>query len=257
MSKLLRICFFFLIACTIVSNGRAQSSGSVLIHYWNFNTLAGPYTHPNIPHITPDYTVLPVSSGDSAYLEYYLLPGTSAQWAITGPDANNASGAQVDNVAGGTVNARNGDAAGTGIRFRNPTDSAEIRWHIPSTGYNNLVVTFAAQTSSLANGDSSQDYSYSTDGGKTWDSTNLTVNGAPGHTLDLTQGENPTSIYLSFSPVVVTLGSDANNSPNLIFRIVFHGNTNPGYGSQVSGNNRLDNFTVEGSGKAVYGPATL
>jgi hypothetical protein len=230
----------------LTTSGEAQTT---LIHYWNFNTLAGPYIHPNIPHIMPDYP-----SGDTAYLEYYLLPGTPATWAISGPDANNASGAQIDNVGGDTTNARNGAAAGTGIRFRNPTDSAELHWHIPSTGFSNLVVKFATQTSSVASGDSVQDYSYSVDGGKTWDSTGMTVNGAPGHTLDLTQGGNAASIYLSFSPVTVTFGSATtiNNNPNLIFRIIFKGNTHPGFpvsgSNQVSGNNRFDNFTVDGTG---------
>ncbi|MFI5263227.1 MAG: hypothetical protein ACHQM6_01790, partial [Candidatus Kapaibacterium sp.] len=248
MKKNLQIVFAFTILTVCASFSQAQLK---LIHYWNFNTLTAKYTHPNIPHIMPDYP-----SGDTAYLEYYLLPGTSATWAISGPDSNNAGGIQIDNVAGDTTNARQGAVAGTGIRFRNPTDSSELRWHIPSTGFSNLVVKFTTQTSSIASGDSVQDYSYSTDGGKTWQNTGMTVNGAPGHTLDLTQGGNATSIYLSFSPVTVTFGSatTVNNNPNLIFRIVFDGNTHPGFpvtgGVAVSGNNRFDNFTVDGNGSA-------
>ncbi len=250
MKKLLLPCFlvaiFFAGFTGLAENANAQTT--TLIHYWNFNTLAGPYTHPNIPNIVADYTVL--TPADSAYLEYYLLPGTSATWAISGPEANNASGAQIDNVTGDTTNARMGDPAGTGIRFRNPTDSCELHWHIPSTGFTNLVLKFATQTSSIASGDSAQIYSYSVDGGKTWDSTGMTVNGAPGYTLDLTQGGNANSIYLNFAPVTITFGSNTavNNNPKLIFRIIFRGNTHPNM--PVSGNNRFDNLTLDGVGSS-------
>jgi hypothetical protein len=254
MKKLLRYSFLVAIVLTgftgFVRNANAQTT-TTLIHYWNFNTLTAKYTHPNIPHIPADYT-----AEDSAYLEYYLLPGTSATWAISGPDSNNDGGVQIDNVAGDTTNARQGAIAGTGIRFRNPTDSAEIRWHIPSTGFSNLVVKYATQTSSEASGDSVQDYSYSVDGGKTWDSTGMTVNGAPGHTLDLTQGGNVNTPYLSYVLTTITFGTvtTVNSNPNLIFRIIFRGHTDPGFpvtgGVAVSGNNRFDNFTLDGVGSA-------
>ncbi len=248
MKKLLLPCFLAAIFLagfiSLAENANAQTT--TLIHYWNFNTLAGPYIHPNIPQIVADYTV-----EDSAYLEYYLLPGTSAGWAISGVDSNNAGGAQIDNVASTDVtNLRQGAVSGLALRARNPTDSGELHWHIPSTGFTNLVVTFATETSSLASGDSAQVYSYSIDGGKTWDSTTMTVNGASGHILDLTQDENASSVYLGFGPVVITFGSDltVNNNPNLIFRIVFRGNTHPN--TPVSGNNRFDDFTVDGVGNS-------
>jgi hypothetical protein len=208
-----------------------------LIHYWNFNTLAGPYIHPNIPPIVADYTVL---TPDSAYLEYYLWPGTSASWASN----NNMGGAQINNTTSNdSTNLRLGAASGLCLRYLNPTDSSELRWHIPSTGYTNLVVKFATLTSSVGSGDSAQDYSYSVDGGKTWDSTSMTVNSASGHTVDLTQGGNANSIYLNYVLVTITFGSDTtvNNNPNLIFRIKCYGNT-----SKTSGNNRFDDFTLDG-----------
>ncbi len=259
MKKLLSFCFLSAILAFglagFAEKANAQTTPT-LIHYWNFNNLAGPYTHPNIPPIVADYTIL--TPADSAYLEYYLLPGTSASWAITGVDANNASGAQIDNVAStDTTNLRQGAISGLALRARNPTDSSELHWHIPSTGFTNLVVTFATESSSLASGDSAQVYSYSVDGGKTWDSTGMTVNGAPGHILDLTQGESASSVYLGFGPVVITFGSDltVNNNPNLIFRIVFNGHTHPN--TPVSGNNRFDDFTLDGVGNAGPAPASI
>ena len=242
MKKLLLSCFivalFLAGSAGLAENANAQTT--TLIHYWNFNTLAGPYIHPNIPPIPADYTVQ-----DSAYLEYYLLPGTSATWAST----NNAGGAQIDNVAStDTSNLRQGAVSGLALRCRNPVDSSELRWHIPSTGFTNLVIKFATETSSIASGDSAQDYSYSTDGGKTWDSTGMTVNGASGHILDLTQGANPNSIYLNFALVTVTFGSvtTVNNNPNLIFRIHCIGAND----TLLSGNNRFDDFTVDGVGNS-------
>ncbi len=209
-----------------------------LIQYWNFNTLLTTTTYkvPNVPHIDADYSALDTSK---AFLEYYLEPGTSSTYgAANGTD-------NLDGVAStDTTNLRLGAPSGDGLRPRNPVDSIELRWHIPSTGYTNLVVKFATQTSSIGSGDSAQIYSYSVDGGNTWDSTGMTVNGAPGHTLDLTQGENAKSIYLNFSLVTVTFGNDltVNNNPNLIFRIIFSGNTH-----LLSGNNRFDDFTLDGS----------
>ncbi len=245
MKKLLLPCFLFLILSFALVGfpGSANAQSSTLIHYWNFNTLAGPYTHPDIPHIQADYTVL--TPADSVYLEYYLLPGTSATWAAD----NNTSGAQIDNGSpGDTTNLRQGADAGLFLRCRNPVDSSELHWHIPSTGFTNLVIKFATQTSSIASGDSAQDYSYSTDGGKTWDSTGMTVNGAAGHSLDLTQGGNANSIYLSFALVTITFGSvtTVNNNPNLIFRSRCIGSND----TLTSGNNRYDNFTVDGVGSS-------
>ncbi len=208
-----------------------------LVQYWNFNTLGGPYIHPNIPNIKADYSVIDTNA---AYLEYYLLPGTSATWAST----NNAGGAQIDNVAStDTTNLRQGAPSGLALRARNPVDSSELRWHIPSTGFHDLVVTFATQSSSTTSGDSAQIYSYSVDGGTTWKSAGMTVNGIAGNTLDLTQGGSTGPYIANFAKVVVTFGNDAsvNNNPNLIFRIVCMGHT-----SLTSGNDRYDDFTLDG-----------
>ncbi len=243
MNKLLR---FSLLSTFLFLSATALHAQSTLIHYWNFNTLAGPYTHPNIPPIPADFTV--ITPADSAYLEYYLLPGTSATWGST----NNDGGAQLDNVAStDTTNLRQGALSGLGLRTRNPVDSSELHWHIPSTGFKNLVIKFATQSSSVASGDSAQLYSYSVDGGKTWRSAGMTVNGAPGNTLDLTQG---TTYISDFGLVTVTFGSDTtvNNNPNLIFRINCVGNT-----SKTSGNNRYDDFTLDGDPTGSTPPPSL
>jgi len=244
MNKLLRFtllsfCLFFCAA-----NGRAQST---LIHYWNFNNLPALLKRP-VPPIVADFTVL--TPADSAYLEYYVLPGTSSGWAT-----GNNGGGQIDQTGGTDSNARNGAVAGNGMRCRNPLDSAELRWHIPSTGFSNLVITYALQSSSTTSGDSAQIFSYSPDGGLTWQNTGITVNGANTNILNVEQG-GATGPYESgtlFGLVHITLTDPAvNNNPKLIFRITFEGNTHI-----LSGNNRFDNFTLDGVGAAGPPPASI
>jgi hypothetical protein len=207
-----------------------------LIQYWNFNTLLTTTTYkvPNVPHIDADYSSLDTSK---AYLEYYLEPGTSSTYGSANGTDN------LDGVASAdTSNLRLGDPSGDALRVRNPVDSIELRWHIPSTGYNNLVVKFAVESSSTASGDSTQIYSYSTDGGLTWKSASITVNGANVDTMNSTS--NPQMQGANWGLVTVTFGNDltVNNNPNLIFRIIFSGNTH-----LLSGNNRFDDFTVDGT----------
>ncbi|MFI5201907.1 MAG: T9SS type A sorting domain-containing protein, partial [Candidatus Kapaibacterium sp.] len=219
-----------------------------LIHYWNFNNLPALLKRP-VPPILADFTA-GHAPADSVYLEYYVLPGTSSGWAT-----GNNGGGQIDQTGGTDSNARNGDVAGNGMRCRNPLDSAELRWHIPSTGFSNLVITFALQSSSTTSGDSAQIYSYSTDGGLTWKYTGITVNGANTDTLDVEQG-GATGPYESgtlFGLVHITLTDPTvNNNAKLIFRITFLGNTH-----LLSGNNRFDNFTVDGVGAAGPPPASI
>lgn len=216
---------------------------SELIQYWNFNNLATTTTYkvPNVPHIDADYSLLDTSK---AFLEYYLEPGTSSSYGSANGSDN------LDGVASAdTSNLRLGASSGDGLRVRNPVDSIQLRWHIPSTGYNNLVIKFAVESSSTGSGDSTQIYSYSTDAGVTWKSASITVNGANVDTMNTTS--NPLMQGTNWGLVTVTFGSDltVNNNPNLIFRIIFSGNTH-----LLSGNNRFDDFTLDGSQGAPQPP---
>jgi len=203
-----------------------------LVHYWNFNKL-GTYKVPNVPLIKADYSILDTNQ---AYLEYYLDPGTSNTFGAANGSDN------IDPVASAdTANLRQGAVAGNALRVRNPVDSIQLRWHIPSTGYQNLVVKFVVESSSTTSGDSTQVYSYSIDGGASWKTTGMTVNGFNIDTLDVTgQAQYQGS---SWGLVTVTFGSDAtvNNNPNLVFRITYRGNTH-----LLSGNNRYDDLTMDG-----------
>ncbi len=235
MKKLLTICFLAVMLVTgmtsFVQNAKAQGTATTLIQYWNFNTL-GTYLVPNVPHIKADYSSIDTST---AYLEYYLDPGTSNTFGVANGTDN------IDPVASAAdSNLRNGAVAGQALRVRNPVDSIQLRWHIPSTGYKNLVITYELESSSTASGDSTQIYDYSVDGGTTWKNATITVNGVKVDTLDVTQTQYQGAIW---GLVTITFGNDTmvNNNPDLIFRIIYRGNA-----SKLSGNNRFDDVTLDG-----------
>ncbi|MEI8135663.1 MAG: T9SS type A sorting domain-containing protein [bacterium] len=192
-----------------------------LIHYWNFNNLLTAYRNPGVPAMTPDFTV---QDTVKSKLAYTLYPGTSSNYA-----------GFIDNNAGDLTNARNSNIAGQSLRFRNPSDSAELRLIIPTTNYKNIVVKYALQSSSAASGQKTQLFDYSTDGGLTWKTSGLSI-----ASLDVTQSSFQGS---NWGLVIVNLNdTTVNNNWDLVFRIRFSGNTTGG-----SGNNRFDNITVEGT----------
>jgi hypothetical protein len=128
----------------------------------------------------------------------------------------------------------------------------ELRCFIPTTGYTGIVVKYALESSSTASGDSVDVFDYSVDSGKTW--KNGLANGMKvnGRSFDTISTIPPVYQGTSWGLVSVDLSADKSveNNPNLIFRIRFKGNT-----SLAKGNNRLDNFTVEGFGSGGSGPA--
>lgn len=132
----------------------------------------------------------------------------------------------MDNVdPGSTVNAQSGQPAGLGLRPRNPANTRELIIVAPSTGYEKLVVSFAVMRSS--SGAAQEEFSYSIDGGTTW----VVVDAGYNIELDYTL---KTIDLSAITPV--------NNKATLRFRIRFLGELAAG----ASGNNRFDNFVVEG-----------
>jgi len=176
-----------------------------LLHYWHFNTL-------------PTGTITAALSTDLSIVagtKSITYPGTGAGY--------------LDDVAGDALNAQGAEAAGKGLRPRNPSNTRELLIAFPTTGYEDIVVRFA--TTRTNQGASEQLYSYSIDGGTTFITTGLPV--------------------ATFSPTVDTYGlvtldfsaiAGANNNPNFIVKVNFGGTTASG----TSGNNRFDNITVNG-----------
>jgi hypothetical protein len=178
----------------------------VLIHYWDFNALPeGTITAP----VAADYSVL-----SGANITY---PGTGDGY--------------MDRIDGSELNLRRGAIPGFALRARNPANTRELLIAAPSTGYEKLIVRYAAVRT--ANGALSQEFYYSANAGATWTKAGETI-----------------TINLEYTLYTFDLSAIAavNNNPNLRFRILQTGDAAAG----ASGNNRFDNFTVEG--EAASGP---
>ena len=140
-------------------------------------------------------------------------------------------GISVIDFAGGTgqnfnvlnLNARNSDVSGTHLRFNDPIGGA-LEFALPTSGYENIIVKFATRRS--GSGAGTQSWSYSLDG----------TNYVAFTTVNPNNGD-PALATLNFSAV-----TGANNNANFKLKVEF----SQGDGGTV-GNNRFDNFTVEGS----------
>lgn len=169
------------------------------------------------------------------YWHFNALPSGTITTPVAA-DVSKLTGAEItypgtgagymDNVdPGSTVNAQSGQPAGLGLRPRNPANTRELIIVAPSTGYEKLVVSFAVMRSS--SGAAQEEFSYSIDGGTTW----VVVDAGYNIELDYTL---KTIDLSAITPV--------NNKATLRFRIRFLGELAAG----ASGNNRFDNFVVEG-----------
>ncbi|PWT90685.1 MAG: hypothetical protein C5B55_09315 [Blastocatellia bacterium] len=136
-------------------------------------------------------------------------------------------------AAGTTNNARLGDVAGQALSLQGGTSNANngrnITVNVSTVGFDNIIVSFATQGTST--GFTSNQFQYSTDG----------VN-----FLDFGSPYVPAATFGAV-PLIFTLTSitGLNNNPNAAFRIVFNGATSS------TGNNRIDNFVVEGTSTAI------
>ncbi len=181
------------------------ASGQTLVHYWNFNNNASVATI-----TTPTSTLLSgsmtaVSTGTNADTDTFIdfAGGTGQNFNVS------------------NLNARNGDASGTHMRYNLPING-NVQFNLPTTGYKDVVVKFTTRRSGQGAG--TQTWSYSTDG--TTFTTYQTVN---------PQDANPQLITFDFSTV-----TGVSNNPNFKLKVVFSAT-----GGGVGGNNRFDNFTVD------------
>ena len=184
---------------TTVNNG----TGSI-IDYWNFNGA-------------------PVTAITSS-----LVPGAGLSFDFT--TVSDTTG-YLDSLSPGTdisnLNARNGDPVGNELRVRNPCTDFIIT--APTTGYKNIIVSYAEAKSS--NGALTNTISYSVDG------TNYIP--YPGSIGTYSLQVDPAYTLETFDFTAIT---GANNNPLFKVKITFSaGNT------ATSGNDRFDNLTVEGT----------
>ena len=141
------------------------------------------------------------------------------------------AGASIIDFANGTgqnfsvsnLNARNSDVSGTHLRYNNPIGGALI-FTLPTTGYQNIIVKFATRRS--GSGAGTQSWSYTLDGTNYVAFTTITINDA-----------DPALATLDISAI-----TGANNNANFKLKVEF----SVGAGGTV-GNNRFDNFTLDGT----------
>ncbi len=173
-------------------------------------------------------------------IHYWNFNNNVSVATITTPTTTNVAGASINTIingisivdfAGGTgqnfsvlnLNALNRDVSGTHLRFNDPIGSSLI-FALPTLGYQNIIVKFATRRSTQGAGN--QVWSYSIDGTNYINFT--TINSFAG---------DPILATLDFSAI-----AGANNNANFKLKVEF----TQGAGGLV-GNNRFDNFTVQGS----------
>lgn len=179
-----------------------MSYGQDLVHYWNFNN--------NTSEVA---ITTPVVS---------LIPGTSLTHIAGGTSFIDFANGTGNNFEVENLNARNGDPAGTHLRFNTPIGGV-LEFGLPTTGYENIVVKFATRRS--GSGAGQQLWSYSVDGTTYTPFTTLTINSG-----------NPVLQTLDFSSIATI-----DNNPNFKLKVEF-----AAAGGGTGGNNRFDNFTLEG-----------
>jgi len=168
---------------------------------------------------------------DNTSIETLTTPTLSLVSGATITATNNVATTLID-PAGGTgqnfnvdnFNAQNGDPSGTHLRYNFPI-GGYLEFALPTTGYSDVVVQFATRRS--GSGADDQNWFYSTDGGLTYD---IFV------TLHPNNG-NPTLQTLDFSAI-----EDADDNADFKLKVEFA----QGAGG-IEGNNRFDNFTVNGT----------
>lgn len=179
-------------------------------------------------------------TGAQTLVHYWNFNDNSSLTAITTPSQSIVAGAGLTAIAGGTslldfangtgqnfnvlnLNTQNGDPAGAHLRFNNPIGGA-LQFALPTTGYENVVVKFATRRS--GSGAGNQLWSYSVDGTTFIPLTTVAPNDG-----------DPALATLDFSAIAAS-----DNNPNFKLKVEFE----QGGGGAV-GNNRFDNFTLNGT----------
>ncbi|MEI6628018.1 MAG: T9SS type A sorting domain-containing protein [Alphaproteobacteria bacterium] len=211
---------FTLLSIITVLGAKAQSSS--LLYFWGFNAATGA-TAAQV--FTPDFAI----SSTSPSLNYTGTAGVTAGFVTTD-----------------TINQQVAPAGGTINYVKILTPYAPFIWTLPTTGYKNIVVTYAVFAS--GKGSKTNTITYSLDGGKTWDSTGMVMthvdNGTSPGTTTLTSvgtynltnitGTPMDEIVLDFSNV-----AGANNNP--LFQV------QTTYVETGGGNDRYHNLSVNGT----------
>lgn len=178
-------------------------------------------------------------SWGQSLLHYWNFNDPTSVATITTP-SQTIGGASISAIAGGismidyangtnqnfnvlNLNAQNGDPSGTHLRFNEPIGGALV-FALPTTGFENIIVKFATRRSPQGAG--TQNWSYSVDGTSYIAFTSVLPNNG-----------DPALATLDFSGIAAT-----NNNPNFKLKVEF-----TAVAGGTGGNNRFDNFTVQGT----------
>ena len=214
------------------ATGLSATNNLKLIHYWDMNnTLPGPVVSGttttygsggiNLSPLNAEYSTLTAGSaylsfGGASSASYTLDNGPSGstlnEFHVLGQDSNSAA------------------AGNLYIRARSPNTGVPFYWHLPTTNYQNITVSFASELSSANKGVLS--YSYSTNGGTTYSVI---------PTSCMTPATNPYTPGTTWGKSIINFSSipGVNNNPNFIIAM-----TNTVVGA--TGNYRFDNIAVQG-----------
>lgn len=189
-------------------------SSQEVIHYWHFNDA----DDDSLYSVQADTTLL----GTAPFITYREA------------FANISMLSRMDDVSGSSINARFGEPDGRGIRPRNPSDSMELLIELPSIGYENLILSYAARRT---NNGMLQQVIYTTTDGSTFTPY--------GDTIDMTTDYELVQIDFSLLPA-------ANDNPDFAVKILFFGQN-----TGTDGNNRFDNVVLQGTPVQSTGPETV
>jgi hypothetical protein len=165
---------------------------------------------------------MPSGAVDSVLADFSLL---SPVPAITYPGTG--SGYLDQNSGDGSAaNARMGEPAGASLRARNPSDTRDLFIPLPTTGFEDVILQYEVYRSN--NGQLFQMVYYTLDG----------------NTFTLADTISVGTSYATFTFDFTSI-SGADNNPNFAVKIEFDGQH-----TGASGNNRFDNFTLEGTALA-------
>jgi 3,4-dihydroxy-2-butanone 4-phosphate synthase len=184
------------------------------------------------PYVTPGIPTL----GSRTIVHYWNFNGTNIlipTQTTGGAGLFYTGGGLYDAVSpGSTINARNGDIDGSGLRLRNPAGIFTL--NLPTTNYRDIIFSFAVQRSN--NGAQNNIIAYTIDG------TNYITDGVQPNIVQLDTAWKGYS--LDFTAIV-----GVNDNPNFKIQIRYAVSD-----TGISGNDRYDNIAIDGNIITPVGP---
>lgn len=248
---------YIIVAVALAFSAPKANAQAKLIQFWDFNATppAGGAGGDSLGNATNLLTANQVAAGLTAGHIVYTRP--SKKFGSTGSADgildNGSQGAAIYDYS------NSNDTAGLAannlfVRARNPGDSCEFLFYIPTTGYKNIQMQFALSASSTK-GENYGIFSYSTNGGTSWNNLTKamdTFNIGGVYRPDTLNIINPTTGASAWYPVQLNFSSDANVNSNANFMVCIR-MAGPNSFQLTSGNARFDNFAIWGTPTSATG----